>query len=45
MILVVPLETVRAEWAKKYDSLDTKHVEIWHYQGKRIDIIQPWTPV
>lgn len=42
MKLVVPLKRVREEWAKKHDSLDTKHVEVWYINSRRIDVIQPW---
>jgi len=30
-------DQVRAEW-KKQGSEDTKHVEVWNYKGKRIDV-------
>lgn len=34
---LVDVETVHKHWRLK-GSLDTKHVEVWQYQGKKVDI-------
>lgn len=41
MKLVVNLETIRKKWAKQ-GSIDTKMVEVWRYNSKRVDVFMPW---
>lgn len=42
MKLRVTNEKVREKW-KNQGSTDTKYVEVWSYQGKRVDVFYPWT--
>lgn len=41
MSIKVDKETVHTYW-KKAGSTDFKHVEIWIYKGKRVDLILPY---
>jgi hypothetical protein len=41
MRLVISAERVHTVWRSK-GSTDTKHVEIYRYDGKRVDVFLPW---
>ena len=44
MSLTVDHEAVLRKWSKWNASSDTKHIELWDYKGKRVDVFQPYTP-
>lgn len=40
MVLQMAAEDVYSNWRRKYgDDADVKHVEIWRYKGRRVDVI------
>lgn len=37
----IPVEAVHRQW-RKLGSDDTKHVEVWRYNGRRVDVFLPY---
>jgi hypothetical protein len=38
LVCLMPKEEVQARWLVDHGSRDKKHVEVWRYKGKRVDL-------